>query len=123
VTFAVKLIDVRTAFINSMMVTASGKTIISPPTNQEYEEMHGFTLQDADVVFKSEEEYAWVAMDIIHYRIHSNLITIDITDGCAELETWLLDQGAILLDFQEFWYTKHWRVTDDIKLLFLLRWT
>lgn len=56
-TFAVKLIDFRAAFINSMMETVSGKTTIIPQTNQEYEEMHSVTLQETDVVFKSEEDY------------------------------------------------------------------
>jgi hypothetical protein len=61
-------------------------------------------------------------MGIMPFVIHANLITLDITEDTDELAIWLEEQGAILLDFQEHWYTKHWRVTDNIKLLFLLRW-
>jgi len=56
-TFVVELLDFRSAFINSMMTTVSGKPFIIPQTNQEYEEMHGVILTDTTMIFKSEEDY------------------------------------------------------------------
>ena len=59
---------------------------------------------------------------VMKYSVNSDIITLDIRLDVSDITTWLEEQGAILLDFQQHWYTKHWRVNDFFKLLFLLKW-
>ena len=58
------------------------------------------------------------------YVIHEKGITIVRIGGSPfyEMEAWLEEYGGTVLHDDQYAYSRVWKVTDNIKLLFALRW-